>query len=166
MKSLIAKVWIIVCSSLVLSFPMQAWAKVTYPQRIIALAPHIVESLYEIGAGERIVATVDFSDYPEQALDIPRIGGYHGLQMEKILELKPDLIIVWQTGNRTEDIKQLEKLGLPLAYSKTGKLADVAKELLHFGELTGQVKEAELAAKQFTKSLQTIQSTYNSKKAT
>ena len=150
---------------LLLTLSWQVWSKDDAPERIIALAPHIVESLYEIGAGDKIVATVDFADYPKQALDIPRVGGYHGLQMEKILELQPDLIIVWQTGNRDQDIQQLQKLGLPLAYSKTGKLDDVAQELIHFGQLTGQVEEAKKAAQAFTEKLQTIRSTYQTKQA-
>ena len=59
-------------------------------QRIVALAPHIVENLFAIGAGDKIVGTVEYADYPEQALEISRIGGYHGFQLEKLLALKPD----------------------------------------------------------------------------
>lgn len=164
MNRLIGKVWAVLLCSWTLMLSVSVLAKDVYPQRIIALAPHIVESLYEIGAGERIVATVDFADYPEQALDIPRIGGYHGLQMEKILELEPDLIIVWQTGNRLDDIQKLEKLGLPIAYSKTGGLEDVAPELLHFGELTGQLKQAKQSAAKFSQVLQQTKAKYQGKK--
>lgn len=164
MSRLISKIWTLLFCSLALLLSVDTVAKDNYPQRIIALAPHIVESLYEIGAGDRIVATVDFADYPEQALNIPRIGGYHGLQMEKILELEPDLIIVWKTGNRLEDIQQLEKLGLPIAYSETGGLEDVARELLHFGELTGQLKQAKQSAANFTQALQQTKAKYQGKK--
>ena len=158
-----------VCSALLGSFLLVTSGLVSaqeqYPQRIIALAPHVVESLYEIGAGDRIVATVEFADYPAQALEIPRIGGYHGLQMEKILALQPDLIIVWKTGNRAEDIQQLEKLGLPLAFSETGRLEDVAKELIHFGQLTGRVEQAQQAANKFTTTLQSVKDKYKNQKA-
>ena len=164
MNRLVSKAWLLFLCSSLLMLSVDSLAKDKYPQRIIALAPHIVESLYEIGAGERIVATVDFADYPEQALNIPRIGGYHGLQMEKILELEPDLIIVWKTGNRLEDIQQLEKLGLPIAYSETGGLEDVARELLHFGELTGQLTQAKQSAANFTQALQQTKAKYQDKK--
>ena len=146
---------------LTLTFP--AFAEPVKAQRIVALAPHIVESLYEIGAGDRIVATVDYADYPAAALEIPRIGGYHGIQMEKVLELQPDLIIVWKNGNRREDIEKLERLGLPVAYSETSNVADIAKELRYFGELTGQTKEAEKAAAEFTQTLTKITQTYQSR---
>ena len=154
------KHWIIAVGLL---FSANLLAKESYPQRIIALAPHIVESLYEIGAGDKIVATVQFADYPKQALDIPRIGGYNGLQMERILELKPDLIIVWKNGSRQDDIDKLKQLGLPIAYSETGKLADVAKSLIHLGELTGQQVQAERVAKQFSEKLQKVQLRYQGK---
>lgn len=131
-----------------------------YPQRIVALAPHIVESLFEIGAGDRIVATVDYADYPAAALDIPRVGGYYGLQMEKILALQPDLVIVWQNGNRQQDIDKLKQLGLPLAYSKSGKVADVAQELLQFGDLTGNRSQAQQAAEAFKAKYSAIKSKY------
>lgn len=133
------------------------------PKRIVALAPHIVESLYDIGAGDRIVATVEYADYPAQALDIPRIGGYHGLQMEKILALEPDLVIVWQSGNRQQDIDQLKQLGLPLAYSNSGQIADVADELLMFGELTGNQVQAKKVAKEFNQKLKQLKYRYQNK---
>lgn len=132
-------------------------------QRIIALAPHIVESLYDIGAGERIVGTVDYADFPEQALDIPRIGGYYGVQIEKVLALEPDLIIVWKTGNKAEDIERLQSLGLPLAFSDPKDIDGVADELRLFGRLTGLEKSAELVAKKFESDLLNIQQEYKNK---
>jgi vitamin B12 transport system substrate-binding protein len=71
--------------------------------RIIALAPHIVESLYAIGAGDQIIGTTTHADYPKSAEDILRVGNYARLQIEKIIQLKPDVIIAWKTGNPTDD---------------------------------------------------------------
>lgn len=163
MRLLSVKFWLRLCSIFCLILPIQSIAKPTYPQRIVALAPHIVESLYEIGAGDRIVATVDYADYPAEALNIPRVGGYYGLQMERILELKPDLIIAWKSGNRAEDIKKLKQLGLPIAYSESGKVADVATELIQFGELTGLTEQASKSANEFQQMLTSIKSTYQRK---
>src|SRR3989338_1270633 len=58
-------------------------------QRIVTLAPHATELLFAIGAGKRIVGTVEYSDFPEEAKRIPRIGGYNGLDMEAIAALRP-----------------------------------------------------------------------------
>lgn len=127
------------------------------PKRIIALAPHIVETLFDIGAGDRIVATVDYADYPEQATAIPRVGGFYGLQVEKILALKPDLVIAWKGGNKLVDLEQLERLGLPMVYSEPKKIAGVAQELRYFGQLTGLQYDAERLAQQFEDDLEQIQ---------
>ena len=133
-------------------------------QRIIALAPHIVESLYDIGAGERIVGTVEYADYPEQALKIPRIGGYYGIQIEKVLALEPDLIIVWKSGNKAADIEKLQSLGLPLAYSDPKDINGVADEMRLFGKLTGLEKNAETVAQKYESDLLNIQQEYQNKK--
>lgn len=115
-------------------------------KRIIALSPHAVEMLYAIGAGDTIVATTDYADYPEAAKKIPRIGGYYGIQMERVLELNPDLIVVWDSGNKAEDINQLKTLGFNLYGSDPKTLEGVAKELEELGQLTGHVEEASKAA--------------------
>ena len=115
-------------------------------KRIIALSPHAVEMLYAIGAGDKIVATTDYADYPEAAKKIPRIGGYYGIQMERVMELNPDLIVVWDSGNKAEDINQLRTLGFNLYGSDPKTLEGVAKELEELGQLTGHVEEASKAA--------------------
>jgi vitamin B12 transport system substrate-binding protein len=115
-------------------------------QRIIALAPHIVEMLFTIGAGDRIVGTVSFADYPQAALDIPRIGGYNGIQIEKILQLQPDLIIAWQSGNSDVALTKLKKMGIKVVYSHPEKLAHVARQLRYLGKLTNLEAQANIAA--------------------
>lgn len=128
----------------------------TAPQRIVALAPHIVEMLFDIGAGDKIVGTVSYADYPEAALSIPRIGGYHGIQVEKVLELKPDLVIVWQSGNKVSDVEQLEKMGLNIIYSQPDKIEDVAQELRELGQYTGHEAQADIVAKRYSQRLEKL----------
>jgi vitamin B12 transport system substrate-binding protein len=95
------------------------------PLRIITLSPHLVEILYAIGAGDRIIATVEHSDYPKSALKIPIIGNYSGIQIEKILRLKPDLIIAWKKGNHWRDLKKLQSLGIPLYNTHIENMEDL-----------------------------------------
>ena len=57
-------------------------------------------------AGSRIVGTVEYADYPEPAKAIPRIGSYHGIQIEQVLALKPDLVVAWRSGNKAADFRQ------------------------------------------------------------
>lgn len=133
------------------------------PMRIVALAPHIVEMLYDIGAGDHIVGTVEYADFPEEAKKIPRIGGYYGMQIEKILALKPDLILAWKTGNKATDIEQIERLGLKVAYSAPEQIEDVAKELMYFGELTGYPAQAKKVAQSYLLQLKNIRQKYQDK---
>lgn len=115
-------------------------------KRIIALSPHSVEMLYAIGAGESIVATTEHADYPQEALQIPRIGGYHGIQIERVIELDPDLVVVWGSGNKAEDIEKLNSLGFKVYNSDPKTLEAVAAELEELGELTGHQGQASTVA--------------------
>lgn len=132
--------------------------------RIVAMAPHIVEMLYEIGAGEQIIGTVDYADYPAAAKNIERIGGYYGMQIEKLLALKPDLVIAWQSGNKKSDIEQIQRLGLKLVLSQPNQLTDIAKELRTLGQLTGHQQQAEQVASRYEKKLAQIIDTNSNKK--
>ncbi|NOU52118.1 cobalamin-binding protein [Pseudoalteromonas sp. JBTF-M23] len=129
-------------------------------QRIIALAPHIVENLYAIGAGERIVGTVEYADYPAPANDIERIGGYNGISLERVLALKPDLVIAWQSDNKKADLEKLEKLGIKVIYSDTKDIRKVADELRLFGQLTGQNQQAKILAERFSARFEALKARY------
>ncbi|WP_105255640.1 cobalamin-binding protein [Pseudoalteromonas sp. T1lg75] len=129
-------------------------------QRIVALSPHIVENLYAIGAGEHLVASVDHADYPEQAKALPRVGGYYGVQIEKILALKPTLVVVWQGGNKAADVETLERLGVPLYISNIQGVEDIATELRQLGKLTGNVAQSERVAAQFEQGYERLQHDY------
>jgi vitamin B12 transport system substrate-binding protein len=122
-------------------------------QRIIALAPHSVELLYMLGAGDRIIGTTQYADYPEAAKAIPRIGGYSGIQLERVLELKPDLVIAWKGGNKDQDIEQMLALGLPVYLSITKRLDDIPKEMLSLGDKLGLQASAKQHAQAFNQQL-------------
>ena len=67
-------------------------------ERVVALAPHIVELLYAVGAGERVVGALEGSDFPRAARDIPRVGSYRGIALEAIMAREPDLVVTWRSG--------------------------------------------------------------------
>jgi vitamin B12 transport system substrate-binding protein len=130
-------------------------------QRIVALAPHIVENLFIIGAGKRIVGTVEYADYPSEANAITRIGGYHGVSLEKLLALEPDLVIAWQGGNKQDDIAKIKALGIPVVFSNAKNLYQLPDELRRLAKLTGLEEAAEPIAKQFSARLQNLQQKYH-----
>ncbi len=128
--------------------------------RIVALAPHLVEMLYAIGAGDDIVATVEYANHPEAAKQIPRIGGHQGISIEKLLLLNPDLILFWQGGNQAQDLAKMQELGLNVKALATKRLKDVASTIVQLGQWTGRQKSAQAIADNFTNSLSDIRQQY------
>lgn len=118
-------------------------------QRIVSLAPHITENLFAIGAGGRVVGTVDFSNYPEAAKAIPRVGGYEKVDLEAVAALRPDLVIAWESGNIASHVAKLKAIGLPVLLIDTKRIEDVPADLERLGELAGARDEARAAAAQF-----------------
>ena len=142
---------------------LMAPAALAQPQRIIALAPHITEMLYAVGAGEQVVAVSDFSDYPDDAKKLPRVASYNGINIESVLALKPDLVIAWRTGNPQADIKRLQKFGIRVEYSDPLLLEDIGKELKQLGELTGHTEQGATIAAQFELELSALRAEYQQK---
>ncbi|MCQ8878056.1 cobalamin-binding protein [Pseudoalteromonas shioyasakiensis] len=131
--------------------------------RIVALAPHIVENLYAIGAGAQIVGTVEYADFPEAANTIPRLGGHQGIQIEKLLALKPDLVLAWKTGSKIDDLALIERMGVEISYSEANEVEKVADELLRLGKITGREESAKHAANQFQQKLRAIKAKQQAK---
>ncbi len=128
-------------------------------QRIVSLAPHVTETLYAAGAGERMVGTVEYSDYPEAAKKLPRVGGYVRVNLEAIVGLKPDLVVAWKSGNSAAHIEKLRGLGIPVFISQPDRMDDVAKNLEAYGQLLGNSEGAQ-AASNFRKRLADLRSRY------
>ncbi len=118
-------------------------------QRIISLTPHMTELLFAAGAGERVVGTVEYSNYPAAAERIQRIGDSAQLDLERIVALKPDLIVVWKNGNAQRQLDKLLRLGVPVFYNEPRRLADIARAIEQLGRLAGTESIATPAASAF-----------------
>ena len=115
-------------------------------QNIISLAPSNTEILFAVGAGNQVIARDDFSNYPEEAVKLPSIGGAQGYNLEQITSLQPDLVLAAEI-NSMEDVKALEDLGLIVYYMKNPTdLEGLYKNLVLVGEITGHKNEAEKLA--------------------
>jgi len=130
-------------------------------KRIVSLAPHVTEMLFAAGAGERVVGAVDYSDYPEAARRIERVGGYTRIDLEAVAALRPDLVIGWQSGNRESDLARLQALGLPVYLSEPRNLEDVARNLERLGRLAGSETPARTAAGAFRARRDQLAATYS-----
>lgn len=132
-------------------------------KRIISLAPHITENLFEAGVGNRIVGAVNYSDYPEQAKIIPLIGTYNNLNIELIIASRPDLIIAWKEGNQKQQVENLINLGLNVYIDAPSELEDIAKSILHFGVLAGTEDIAIQSSDNFKYKLEQLRNDYSKK---
>jgi len=115
-------------------------------QRVIAMAPHVTELLYAAGGGDKIVGAVTYSDYPEAAKKLPRVGDNRQVDMERIIAMKPDLIVIWMHGSSERQIETLRQLNIPMFHSEPKKLDGIADNILRLGQLLGTESVAQPAA--------------------
>lgn len=131
-------------------------------QRIVALAPHIVENLYAAGAGDRLVGAVSHSDYPPAARMLPEVGGPSSVSMEAILALDPDLVVVWASaqGASQTALAQFARLGIPVYVDRPRALADIPRAIVDFGTLAGRPAHARTVAADFRRRLDALRARY------
>ncbi|MEO0316978.1 MAG: hypothetical protein RL404_655 [Pseudomonadota bacterium] len=130
--------------------------------RIVSLAPHATELLFAAGAGGKLVGVSEFSNYPPEAGKLPSIGSSMQLDIERIVSLKPDLIIAWQSGNNARQVARLRKLGYPVFDSEPRRLDDIARTLENFGTLAGS-EQGRAAARDFRQRQQSLRKRYAGK---
>lgn len=120
-------------------------------ERILALAPHICEVLYAIGAEKDVVGAVSYCDYPKAAKQLPRVGAYNRINVEAALALKPSMAIVSDT--QISGIKQLQAMGVNIVQSSPETVDEVIADIHRIGELTGHAGQAEQLANDLQKRL-------------
>ncbi len=128
--------------------------------RIVSLAPHITETLFAAGAGDLIVGTVRYSDYPDAAKKIPRVGDNTILDLERIVSLKPDVIVAWFHGNSERQVAKVRALGIPIFQSRQKTLADISSSLSRMGALTGREESARRAAAAYAARLEALRAKF------
>jgi ABC-type Fe3+-hydroxamate transport system substrate-binding protein len=133
------------------------------PQRIISLAPHLTEQVYALGAGDKLIATVDYADYPEAAKALPRIGNYQYISLESIISLKPDLVLVWQQGNQQSLAQKLRALNIEVFVSKPKRLNSLPKQLAELGSILGEAKTGQRLSQFAEQQLAEMAEQYQSK---
>ena len=118
-------------------------------ERIVSVAPNLTELLYAAGAADELVAVSEYSDYPEAAKALPRIGDAFRLDYERIVSLAPTVAVIWESGTPPEVRKRLEGLGIRVVGIPTTRLEDIAAALETLGALAGTQTVAAAAAARF-----------------
>jgi iron complex transport system substrate-binding protein len=114
--------------------------------RAISLAPHLTELAFAAGVGESLVGTVDWSDYPPEAAELPLIGDAFRYDLETILGLNPDYVLAWRGGSPTAAVERVGGLGIEVIWIETRTLDDIATALETLGERLGQPEAGAQAA--------------------
>lgn len=144
-----------------LGWPLSAAAAT--PQRIISLTPHLTELLYDIGAGDRIVATDDASDFPPEVAPLPRVANYRSINLEALLAQKPDLVVAWRSA-QSRMLAPVEKLGIPVFYSEPTDFASLADEMRSLGRLLDTRQKADQQADAYLARLDALKQRYGKPK--
>jgi len=134
-------------------------------ERVITLSPNLAELVFAAGAGTRLVATVEYSDFPAGAAGLPRVGDAFRLDIEGILALRPDLDIAWHSGTPGAAVEQLRQLGVPIWPVEIREPEGIALTLENIGRATGSVNTAEMAAGAFRARLQRLEQAYENAEA-
>ncbi|MAD57304.1 MAG: cobalamin-binding protein [Porticoccus sp.] len=133
-------------------------------QRVISLSPHLTELVFAIDQGEKLVGVMSFSNYPEAAKKIPRIGSHNTISYESIAQIQPDLILAWGSGNGSEAIHKLKSLGFSVYVSEPNKLEGVAATIRKLGILLGVKDKGENEANKFINRLSQLKENYSDRR--
>ncbi len=136
---------------------MGAAVQVDTPRRIISLSPAITEILFALGLGEQVVGVTKFSDYPAGAKNKPQVGSYVNLNLERIVSLKPDLVLSTADGNPKDAVYRLRGLGLAVFVINPHSFDDIFKSILHIGQITGRPEEAKVIVERMKQRKKRIQ---------
>jgi iron complex transport system substrate-binding protein len=121
--------------------------------RIVALAPNLAELSFAAGAGAQLVGVSAFSDFPDEARRLPAVASSEGVEYERLVGLKPELVLSWISGNRAREVARLEQLGFKVFATEVRSLSDIARILRAIGRLAGTEAVAERAAARYETAL-------------
>lgn len=112
------------------------------PEKIIAISPSNAEILYAIGAEDTLVARGSYVNYPEEVLALPEVESGSSLNVEQILSHKPDVVLLSEMAQTTEQVKALEEAGISVVMTDANNLEEVYESIELIGKVVHKEKEA------------------------
>src|ERR1700732_253557 len=110
------------------------------PLRIVSLTPGATEMLFAAGAGEQVIATVEYSEEPPAPRRSARIGDVAAVDMERLVALRPDVVVAWPAGGNPAQREKIARLNIPVYEHQGGRLHDLAVSAARLGRLAGAGK--------------------------
>ena len=132
------------------------------PQRVVSLAPAATAMLQAAGAFNELVATIEYSGQPASERKLAKIGTVDAIDVERLIALRPDVVVVWPDGNNPAQIATIEHLGLPVYRQEALTLDGIADSLRRLGKLTGTSGVADREAASLQARLATLRKEYAS----
>ncbi|MFU9121512.1 vitamin B12 ABC transporter substrate-binding protein BtuF [Proteus sp. WDL240414] len=148
--------WLLLCSLFWFKFAIA----ITPADRVITLSPSATEMAYAAGMGDNIVGVSAYSDYPEDAKNIEQVANWQGINIERILLLKPDLVIAWQGGNPQRSLDQLKALGISIIYSDPQSIEEIADDFVTLSNYSHHPDIALKNAQQLRQQYRALQQKY------
>ncbi len=130
------------------------------PLRIVSLAPGATEMLFAAGGGSQVIATVEYSDEPPAARQVPRIGDVAAVDLERLVALHPDVVIAWPAGTNPAQRAKIARLNIPIYEQQVARLAELADSVRRLGLLTGTEADAARAAQDIDVRLASLKAAY------
>jgi iron complex transport system substrate-binding protein len=127
------------------------------PERIVSLTPATTEILFAVGAGPRVIATTDFDDYPPEAVPLPAVATFQGVDVEKVVGLEADLVIAGGRGfNPPDDLARLRALGIPVVVVYAPDVATVVRDVELVATAAGEAAAGAALAAQMQAEIDSI----------
>jgi iron complex transport system substrate-binding protein len=111
------------------------------PERVVSLASSATEVMFAIDAGDKVVGVDKYSTYPEEVTELPNLGSGSSLDMEKLIELEPDLVVIWYFYG--EAIENIEQRGINVMAINPASVSDIYDEIGQLGTILGVEESAQ-----------------------
>lgn len=129
-------------------------------QRIVALAPHLAEVVFAAGAGARLAGVSAFSRHPTEAARLPVVASHGRIDIERLIALRPDLVLAWRSGNSPLQIDRVQRLGVRVFATEVGALPDIPRIVRLVGALAGSGAVAEARARRLESEIADLRGRY------
>lgn len=130
-------------------------------ERVISLAPSLTEIVVELGAADLLVGVLDGGDRPAPVAALPSVGRYGQLEMERLLSLRPDLLLLWPGSVSVAQRDQLQRLNIPTFFAEPHTLEQLADQIEQIGERLGRAQRGQQVAQEFRQRLAELRKRYH-----
>ncbi len=128
--------------------------------RVVTLAPHLAEMVAAVDGTAHLVGVSAYSDFPLEVTTLPVIGDAFAVDKERLAELRPDLVLAWESGTPTETVRDLRRHGYRVDVVRTRTLSDIGAALEHIGGLLGKTASARDLAAAYLNEISELRQTY------